>query len=469
MNARWTSITQLREGIAGVLDIGVEQRVTVLDEAALRERLIGNLVYNAAVGQDDGIKEGCRWLVREAARALGVFPASIHEMYSARGRGEWGGLTVPAINARGMTYDEARAAFRAALGLKAVAFIIEIARSEIGYTQQSPAEYATGVLGAAVREGYPGPVFIQGDHYQVNRERFQKEPLAEIDTLKGLIRESVLAGFFNIDIDASTLVDLSHSSLETQQEPNYSITAELSATIRQHQPPGVTIAIGAEIGEVGRRNSTLEDLDAFMGGYLRLAGERGISPGVGKLSVQTGTSHGGVLLPNGSMAEVELDFDTLKRMSQAARERYGMAGAVQHGASTLPDELFHRFPQEETAEIHLATSFQNTAMDSAHFPSGLREEMHVHLREKYGAGKRPEETDAQLMYRERKRAWGPFKDKVWDIPQSNLDRIGEELEAVFTFLFTQLGIGNTMELADRYIRPVDVPMPMPALLVEALG
>ncbi len=468
MNTRWASISQLREDISGVLACSVDQLVTVLDEAALRERLIGNLVYNAAVGRGDGLRKMCRWLVREAARAVGVFPASIHDMYSARGRGEWAGFTVPAINARGMTYDEARAAFRAALRLKTGAFILEIARSEIGYTLQSPAEYATGVLGAAVREGYRGPVFIQGDHYQVNRERFQKEPQAEIDGLKDLIRESILAGFFNIDIDASTLVDLSRSSLEAQQEPNYSVTAELSATIRWHQPPGVTVAIGAEIGEVGKSNSTVEDLDAFMGGYLRLAGEQGISPGVGKLSVQTGTSHGGVLLPDGSMAEVELDFETLQLISRAARERYGMAGAVQHGASTLPDELFHRFPQVETAEIHLATGFQNTAVESPHFPRELREDMYVYLREKYGATKRPVETDAQLMYRERKRAWGPFKHKVWDIPQSNLDRIGEELEAQFTFLFTQLRVDNTMELVDRYIRPVDVPVPMPALLGKAL-
>ncbi|MEE9202093.1 MAG: class II fructose-bisphosphate aldolase [Dehalococcoidia bacterium] len=464
MDSNWTSIDRVNQDVRGVLRRAGEDGLTVLDEVALRERLIEPLVYGAVLGRDAVLRDICRWLIRKAARAVGVFPASIYELYVARGQGGWRGPTVPAINARGLTYDMARAAFRAARQIEAGAFILEIARSEIGYTQQPPAEYAAAVLGAAIREGYRGPVFLQGDHYQVSRSRFQQEPQAEIQALRSLIAESIQAGFFNIDIDASTLVDLSRSSPEAQQEPNYTVTAELSDAIREHQPTGVTISIGAEIGEVGGRNSTVEDLDAFMSGYLRSTGVQGVSTGITKMSVQTGTSHGGVLLPDGSMAQVSLDFHTLQRLSEVARERYGMAGAVQHGASTLPDELFHRFPQVETAEIHLATGFQNTVYDSPHFPSGLREEIYAYVREAYGAGKLPEETDAQLLYRERKRAWGPFKGKTWDIPEPNRSRIGGELEARFTFLFAQLGIAHTRELVDRYIRPVAAPVPMPAQL-----
>ena len=32
-----------------------------------------------------------------------------------------------------------------------------------------------------------------------------------------------------------------------------------------------------------------------------------------------------------------LDFDTLAKLSRAARDSFGLGGAVQHGASTLPD------------------------------------------------------------------------------------------------------------------------------------
>ena len=43
------------------------------------------------------------------------------------------------------------------------------------------------------------------------------------------------------------------------------------------------------------------------------------APGLSKVSVQTGTSHGGVPLPGGGVAEVKLDFGTLERLSAVAR------------------------------------------------------------------------------------------------------------------------------------------------------
>ena len=52
-----------------------------------------------------------------------------------------------------MAYDTARAVIRAAKKLNAGAFIFEIARSEIGYTEQRPHEYAAVVLGRGAARG----------------------------------------------------------------------------------------------------------------------------------------------------------------------------------------------------------------------------------------------------------------------------------------------------------------------------
>ena len=139
----------------------------------------------------------------------------------------------------------------------------------------------------------------------------------------------------------------------------------------------MTVSIGGEIGEVGKQNSTEAELRAYLDGYHGRAAQRGAATGpsgLSKVSVQTGTSHGGVPLPGGGVAEVKLDFGTLERLSAVART-YGLAGAVQHGASTLPDELFHRFPKVETAEIHLATGFQNSLYEHPAFPRDLLAEI----------------------------------------------------------------------------------------------
>jgi fructose/tagatose bisphosphate aldolase len=441
--------------------------VELTDEGRLRDRLVDQLAYTAANGASPEVRQAAIWLVRETARALGLHSASIQALYEARARGEYEGVTVPAVNIRGMTYDFARAMVRTAKRLDAGAFVFELAKSEMGYTEQRPADYTSSVLAAGIKEGYRGPIFIQGDHFQINAKNFAKDKRAEVDGLRKLVQEAVAAGYMNIDIDASTIVDLSKPTVREQQRENFEISAELCALIREVEPAGVTISVGGEIGEVGKHNSTEEELRAYVEGMReelrrRKPGARGPS----KISVQTGTSHGGIPLPDGRVAEVEIDFKTLERLSQVARE-YGMAGCVQHGASTLPDEMFHLFPKVGTAEIHLATGFQNMMFESSAFPTPFRDRIYEHLRQACAAERKAGETEEQFLYKTRKKGYGPFKAAFWELPEAVRAQIARELEAKLDFLFTQLGAKGTRALVDRYVKPVPVPAPMPGSLEAA--
>jgi len=410
---------------------------------------IDTLIELAVFGADRQMREEHYRVIREMARSGGIYPASIQGLYEASGKGLYQGITVPAINIRGITYHVARAVFRAAEKDAVGAFIFEIARSEMGYTVQSPGEYASCILAAAIREGFKGPVFIQGDHFQVRRKMYRENAESELNDIKELIRESVNAGFYNIDIDASTLVDLAKSGLEKQQEKNSQITAEMTRFIRSIEPEGVTVSVGGEIGEIGKGNSTIEDLRAYMDGYLRLL-EPDIQ-GISKISVQTGTSHGGVVLPDGSIAEVSIDFNTLRDLSKVAREEYGMGGAVQHGASTLPEDAFDMFPQVNTVEVHLATGFQNMIYDSPNFPAELLGTIRKHLDTQYKDEKKSGETEEQFFYKTRKKAFGDFKQELWHLPEANHREIMKELEDRFSLLFRKLNVINTRDLVKKYI------------------
>ena len=314
------------------------------------------LVRDMVFGTDAKTKQA---QIREMAYANGLFFASIQNLYDAMGK-KYGGFTVPAVNVRGFTFDFARAVFRSAMKNKVGPFVFEIARSEMGYTKQTPGEFATAIIAGGLAEGYKGPVFIQCDHCQVNSKNYSENPEKEMTAIKNLIKEAIDAGFYNIDIDASTMVDMSKTDLVEQQEANGRLTAEFTKYIRSIEPKGITISVGGEIGEIGHTNSTVEDLRAYMQQYRKYlpAGMKGIS----KISVQTGTTHGGIVLKDGSIAKVQLDFDALEKLSKLAREEYGMGGAVQHGASTLPDEMFDLFPKKGTMEVHLATGFQNISL-----------------------------------------------------------------------------------------------------------
>jgi fructose/tagatose bisphosphate aldolase len=452
--------TDLRARLAGIADVG-PAGLTVHDEGALRGPLMDDLCFEAVFNEDAGLRDAARWVIWSASQALGCGSASIHDLYRARGRGEVPatGFTVPAINVRAASYLTAREAFAAALERDAGAVIFEIAKSEMAYTDQRPAEYTAVILAAALRSGWRTPVFLQGDHFQFNAAKWASDPDAELEGLRDLTREAVAAGFLNVDIDSSTLVDLSQPTVAEQQRVNAENTAELTRLIRSLQPEGVTISVGGEIGEVGKSNSTEEELRAYLDGYLGLLGG-GVEP-ISKVSVQTGTSHGGVVMPDGSMAEVSIDFDTLRRLSAITRDDYRMAGCVQHGASTLPDAAFDQFPANGTAEIHLATGFQNIVYDDGGMPDELRADMLAWCVANCDGERVPGETEEQFLYKTRKKAIGPFKRQLWTMPEESAAQIGDNLRAKFGLLFDELGIAGTRELVERHVRPVAVPRPMP--------
>src|ERR1035437_4297082 len=400
-----TSSAALHRILAPIASVeGGALRVT--DASAIASPRMDELARLAVFGSESE-RHWARWAIWELGQAIGVRSSSIHSLYLARGRGECHGFTVPAINVRGRAYDTARAIFRTAIKFEAGAFILEIARSEIAYTDQRPSEYVAVMLAAALREGFRGPVFIQGDHFQVNAKKFAADAAAEVGNVKQLATEAIHAGFYNIDIDTSTLVDLSKGSLAEQQRLNYEVGVDITRHVRSLQPKGVDISLGGEIGEVGTENSTVAELRAFMDGYNRtLAAQAPGAEGLCKISVQS-------------------------------------------GASTLPDGVFHNFPRVETAEIHLATGFQNMLYDL--IPAALREEMYAWLRANAADERKAGDSDEQFIYKTRKKALGPFKEKLWAMSGDAASALDRAFDQKFEFLFTQLGARGTAAHVARFV------------------
>jgi len=428
--------------------------VKVLDAAKFGKN-IGKLVERSALASDSSAGWS-RYLIRAAALELGIYAASIHELYIARGRGEVPmTFTTPAFNLRALSFHAASAMFRAANKINGGAFIFELARSEMSYSAQRPSEYVTNVIAAAVAEGFVGPVFIQGDHFQVSAKKYTADSQAEMQAVRDLSIEAMAAGFYNIDVDTSTLVDINLPTVAEQQALNCQLSSELSAFIRANEPKGVTISIGGEIGEVGTMNSTEAELRAYMDGYnaemKKIAPGK---PGLSKISVLTGTSHGGTVLADGSLAEVTIAFDVLRDLSRVARSEYNMGGTVQHGASTVAEENFNKFVQNEAIEVHLATNFTTMFFDNV--PADFRQEMYAWLDANCAADRKPGMTDEQFYYKTRKNAVGPFKAKSYALPEEAKVKLGAAWEEQFDKLFNLLGVTDTKNYVEKYITTAKV-------------
>ena len=451
----YETVLALLEGSLTIQDGKVE----VKDPALLR-----TTIYRLAEVSAVGAEAQAAWarvITRLAALHLGIIPSSIHDLYAARQRGEIPlNFTIPAFNLRALPFDAARVIFHLALHMDAGAFIIELARSEIMYTAQSPAEYATSVLAAAIAEGYSGPVFLQGDHYQVSTRQYALDPEAEMQDLCDLTREALSEGYYNFDFDASTLVDVKEPELARQEALNARLTARLTAHARSMEPQGITVSVGGEIDEIPH-NSTEGELRAFLDEFnTELRKLLPAAIGLDKVGIQTGTRTGGTVLTDGTIAQVDVDFDAITRLSRVGRKAYQLAGTVQHGTSTLPETSFGKFVESEALEVHLATNFQNILF--ARLPVDLRDEMYTWLDSNCVDLRQPGMSDEQFYYTTRKYALGPFKPKLWSLPAIKRTEIVNAWLDQIRKLFVFLRMRGTCAYVTKCIKPVAVVPELPS-------
>jgi hypothetical protein len=107
--------------------------------------------------------------------------------------------------------------------------------------------------------------------------------------------------------------------------------------------------------------------------------------------------------------------------------------------------------------------------DHPQFPKALKDEMYAWLREHAADERKPTDTEEQWLYKSRKKAIGPFKQRVWDLPAGVRDAISRSLEERFTFLLKQLKVENTAATIGRFVKAPDLPFDKDREIVAAGG
>ena len=90
------------------------------------------------------------------------------------------------------------------------------------------------------------------------------------------------------------------------------------------------------------------------------------------------------------------------------------------------------------------------------FPSDLKEEIYTHLRSKFTSEKKETDTDEQFIYKTRKKGFGEFKSRFWNLSDEIKSEIGKNLESKVEYLFKQLKVDNTLEIVEKAINPVRI-------------
>jgi len=377
--------------------------------------------------------------IRKKALKRGIFFASIAPLYKEVVKGNIADFSVPAFNIRTLTFDTACSIFKAAKKTLSAAFILEIASSEMEYTKQNPEEFVLCILGGAIKEKYKGQIFLQGDHFFL-----KNTSEATISSLQNLILQSLAAGFYNFDIDCSVL----------STEDNIKYTNHFTEFIRKNQPQGVEVAVGGEVSSIGGGSASLTT-----GGSSCLTTGDDTTPseleyflkkvqGLTKVSCQTGTRHGGKVLASGLVEAVDIDYENIRKLGEIAKQ-YGLAGIVQHGASTLQDMQFTELRQAKVLEVHLSTLFTDIIFDSRYFPKDLKEKMYSWMEQNFAEERESFVSGQQFMKVFRKKSLGIFKKNIWQMPKKNIKGISKELGEKFLFFFKVFGVNNTRDLVKK--------------------
>ena len=113
----------------------------------------------------------------------------------------------------------------------------------------------------------------------------------------------------------------------------------------------------------------------------------------------------------------------------------------------------------ETAEIHLATGFQNALYEHPAFPAWLHKKIEEWCFANAADERKADQTDQQFVYTTRKKAIGPFKRQLWDL--ATKDEILAAQRRKISYLFTELRVNDSRGMVDRYITPVELHRPIP--------
>ena len=87
----------------------------------------------------------------------------------------------------------------------------------------------------------------------------------------------------------------------------------------------------------------------------------------------------------------------------------------------------------------------------AELPADVRQEMYAWLDVNAKDERKPTDSAEQFYYKSRKKAIGPFKRRLWDLPADVKATLAAAYDAKFEFLFTQLGVGGTRDAVRKFV------------------
>ncbi len=434
-------------GLEGLLRGCLEVRsdgVRIIDAQRLREERIDALVYNAMFQPSERVRYFLAWLIRQAAAGNAIYPASLKGLYAMAARGQTPKFTVPAVSLRAMTYAGGRSAFQAAweTGTGALVFNLDGAAKPA----QSPLDYATCLLAAAIREGYEGPLFLEADFLHAQPVTDEAAHGDELERLKELAEEALNEGFFNLEFDTTRLENLTLPDPTEQEQACYLDCAALASFVRQTEPGGVGSAIGIRFNCHGDLEHRVQRLRAFMTGFeTEFTSRAGHVPGISKFNLNI---------------RGEEDLGMAVDFAEVALREYWLPTSVGQEGAALPDDLIEAVVDLPFVEVHLGSRLEERIFDHPAFPAQLRQAMQRWI-EACASARQAGQSDEDLRLAMRPLAYEQFKRELWDLPGQTQEAIMADLKADLVEIIRRLRVEDSIHLVIDAVTIQQTELPRP--------
>lgn len=216
--------------------------------------------------------------------------------------------------------------------------IYEIAKSELTYTEFTPASFVEFIIFENERLGNTGvPFAIHGDHITVKKPE-------DVEGVAQLIAKEMEAGFTSFAIDASHM----------ENEKNLAATAELARPITD---AGLNLEV--ELGEIGAKSGSAEGFTRPEEAewFIKELVNKGIQPNL--LAINNGSIHGTYFGTSQEGIQLDLTRDIWKAVQPWSVD------IAQHGITGTSLDKISSFIQYGIRKGNVGTLWQNVAFGLA--------------------------------------------------------------------------------------------------------
>ena len=209
---------------------------------------INYLFDNKLEGEKDFFRAAF-YLIYSVAWKLNIYFSSLQLVYKAQANHEFSPhFKIPAIDITEDSIPVLRQLFNTMNREKTKFLSLIINPKEMDQNGYFP--YILKILVAAILEDYYGPIFLQTDSIFFDPLSFENNRDILIDQLKTITQNAIKSGIYNLNIDASELVDQEKSVISEKMLMNLKMVAmATNLWVRNFQPKGIIVSVSGKIGK----------------------------------------------------------------------------------------------------------------------------------------------------------------------------------------------------------------------------